>query len=345
MATRTQEVEAKGGQSRHRSLGLSDAQALRIYEVMRLARAIDERMWLINRQGRAPFVISCQGQEGAQVGTAAALKPGHDWVAPYYRDAGVILWFGMTARDQMLSFFAKREDPNSGGRQMPGHFGSKRLHIVSGGSPVATQLLHAAGVALASKQRKEDAVTAAYFGEGGASQGDTHEAMNFAGIHKLAVLFICENNGYAISVPQTQQMAIKDVADRAAGYGFPGVVVDGNDVLACYEVARQAVERARSGEGPTLIEAKTYRFTAHSSDDDDRRYRQAEEVAIWRQKDPIQRYAKYLREAGALTDEAETTITDRITQQVDDATEYAEEAPEPAPDDLTKFVYKQEVGH
>src|SRR6266550_2764870 len=257
MALKTTEVEAKGGRSRHRSLGLSDEQALRIYEVMRLARAVDERMWLINRQGRAPFVISCQGQEGAQVGIAAALRPGSDWVAPYYRDAGVVLWFGMTARDQMLSFFARREDPNSGGRQMPGHFATRRLH--------------AAGVALASKQRKEDAVTAAFFGEGAASQGDTHEAMNFAGIHKLAVVFVCENNGYAISVPHSHQMAIQNVADRAAGYGFPGVVVDGNDVLACYEVARQAVERARRGEGPTLIEAKTYRFTAHSSDDDDKR--------------------------------------------------------------------------
>jgi len=298
-------------------------------------------MWLINRQGRAPFVISCQGQEGAQVGTAAALRPGHDWVAPYYRDAGVILWFGMTARDQMLSFFARREDPNSGGRQMPGHFGSRRLHIVTGGSPVATQLLHAAGVALASKQRKEDAVTAAYFGEGAASQGDCHEAMNFAGIHKLAVIFVCENNGYAISVPQSRQMAIQNLADRAAGYGFPGVVVDGNDVLACYEVTRQAVERARGGEGPTLIEAKTYRFTAHSSDDDDKRYRQAEEVAIWRQKDPIQRYATYLRESGILTDPVEQEITERVDQQVDEATEYAEQAPDPTPDDLMTFVYKQ----
>ena len=344
MATKTQEVEAKGGQSRHRSLGLSDAQALRIYEVMRLARAIDERMWLINRQGRAPFVISCQGQEGAQVGIAATLRPGSDWVAPYYRDAGVVLWFGMTARDQMLSFFARREDPNSGGRQMPGHFGNRRLQILTGGSPVATQLLHAAGIALASKQRKEDAVTAAFFGEGAASQGDTHEAMNFAGIHKLAVVFVCENNGYAISVPQSSQMAIQNVADRAAGYGFPGVVVDGNDVLACYEVASKAVERARRGEGPTLIEAKTYRFTAHSSDDDDKRYRPAEEVAIWRQKDPVQRFARYLREAGILTDPVEDEITERASQQVDEATEYAENAPDPTPDDLTKFVYKQEPG-
>ena len=343
MALKTTEVEAKGGPSRHRSLGLSDEQALKMYEVMRLARAVDERMWLINRQGRAPFVISCQGQEGAQVGTAAALRPGYDWVAPYYRDAGVVLWFGMTARDQMLSFFARREDPNSAGRQMPGHFGSRKLHIVTGGSPVATQLLHAAGVALASKQRKEDAVTNVYFGEGSASQGDTHEAMNFAGIHKLAVVFICENNGYAISVPQSRQMAIANLADRAAGYGFPGVVVDGNDVLACYEVARQAVGRARQGEGPTLIEVKTYRFTAHSSDDDDKRYRKAEEVASWRQKDPIHRYASYLREAGTLTDQREAEITDRVTVQVDEATEYAEQAPDPTPDDLATFVYKQEI--
>jgi len=343
MALKAAQVEAKGGQSRHQSLGLSDEQALRMYEVMRLARAVDERMWLINRQGRAPFVISCQGQEGAQVGTAAALRPGYDWVAPYYRDAGVVLWFGMTARDQMLSFFARREDPNSGGRQMPGHFGSRRLHIVTGGSPVATQLLHAAGVALASKQRKEDAVTAVYFGEGSTSQGDTHEAMNFAAIHKLAVVFVCENNGYAISVPQSGQMAIANVADRAAGYGFPGAVVDGNDVLACYEAARQAVERARRGEGPTLIEVKTYRFTAHSSDDDDKRYRKAEEVAIWRQKDPIQRYAGYLRDAGTLTDQREAEITERVTLQVDEATDYAEQAPDPTPDDLTTFVYKEEI--
>src|SRR5256884_3677307 len=171
MATKTQEVEAKGGQSRHRSLGLSDDQALRIYEVMRLARAVDERMWLINRQGRAPFVISCQGQEGAQVGTAAALRPGHDWVAPYYRDAGVILWFGMTAKDQMLSFFARREDPNSNGRQMPGHFGSRQRHILTGGIPVAAQRLHPAGLGLAAQARYEDARTPPCLRGGPAAQG------------------------------------------------------------------------------------------------------------------------------------------------------------------------------
>ncbi|HYM49743.1 MAG TPA: thiamine pyrophosphate-dependent dehydrogenase E1 component subunit alpha [Candidatus Limnocylindrales bacterium] len=344
MALKTGEIAKQKGQERHRALGLSDDAALKLYEVMRLARAIDERMWLINRQGRAPFVISCQGQEAAQVGSAAALAPERDWVVPYYRDAGVVLWFGMTARDQMLSFFARREDPSSGGRQMPGHYGSRRRHIVTTGSPVGAQTLHAAGVALAAKMRHEDTVVATYFGEGSSSEGDVHEAMNFAGVHKLAVLFVCENNGYAISVPQSHQMAIKDLADRAAGYGFPGVVVDGNDVLAVYEVSREAVARARRGEGPTLIEAKTYRFTAHSSDDDDRRYREAEEVALWRQKDPIQRYARYLRDARVLSDSVEQEITDRLTQQVDEATEYAEQAPDPSPDDLGKFVYAEGQG-
>src|ERR1700682_1930075 len=248
MALKTTEVEAKGGGNPPRSLGLSDEQALRIYEVMRLARAVDERMWLINRQGRAPFVISGQGQEGAQVGTAAALRPGSDWVAPYYRDAGVVLWFGMTARDQMLSFFARREDPNSAGRQMPGHFGSRRLHIVTGGSPVATQLLHAAGVGLGSQQRREEAWPAVFFGRGGPSQGDAHEAINFAGIHKLAVVFVCENNGYAISVPLAKQAGNVDIHLRASGYGMAGVQIDGSDVPAVHAAAREAVRRAAAGE-------------------------------------------------------------------------------------------------
>ena len=150
-------------------------------------------------------------------------------------------------------------------------------------------------------------------------------------------------NGYASPVPQTHQMAIENVADRAAGYGVPGVVVDGNDVLACYEVAHEAVARARRGEGPTLIEAKTYRMTAHSSDDDDKRYRSADEVALWKAKDPIRAFARYLRGAGVVTDQVEQVITERVDQQVDEATEYAEQAPDPTADELLKFVYKKEV--
>jgi len=339
MALKTTEVEAKGGRSRHRSLGLSDEQALRIYEVMRLARAVDERMWLINRQGRAPFVISCQGQEGAQVGTAAALRPGSDWVAPYYRDAGVVLWFGMTARDQMLSFFARREDPNSGGRQMPGHFGSRRLHILTGGSPVATQLLHAAGLALASKQRKEDAVTAVYFGEGSASQGDTHEAMNFAGIHKLAVIFVCENNGYAISVPIRLQMANPDIADRARGYGIVGVTVDGTDVPAAYAVCKEAVERARRGEGPTLIDAKIWRMNSHTSEDNHLKYRTKEEIADAVEHDPIERFRSWLVERGWIAAEDAAAVQAECGREASDAADWAEQQPDPIAEDALTNLF------
>ncbi|HVS04781.1 MAG TPA: thiamine pyrophosphate-dependent dehydrogenase E1 component subunit alpha [Candidatus Dormibacteraeota bacterium] len=339
MALKTTEVEAKGGQSRHRSLGLSDEQALRIYEVMRLARAVDERMWLINRQGRAPFVISCQGQEGAQVGIAAALRTGYDWVAPYYRDAGVILWFGMTARDQMLSFFARREDPNSGGRQMPGHFGNRRLHIVTGGSPVATQLLHAAGVALASKQRKEDAVTATFFGEGAASQGDTHEAMNFAGIHKLAVVFVCENNGYAISVPLRLQSGGASLAARAAGYGIVGETVDGTDVPACYRVAREAVARARNGEGPTLIEARIWRLNAHTSEDNHAKYRTPEELVEAADHDPLACFEAWLERQGWLSADEAQRVRQRFEHEASEAADWAETQPDPRPEDLAAHVY------
>jgi 2-oxoisovalerate dehydrogenase E1 component alpha subunit len=190
--------------------------------------------------------------------------------------------------------------------------------------------------------RREDAVTAAYFGEGASSQGDFHEALNFSGVHRLPVIFVCENNGYAISVPQKRQMAVANVADRAAGYGFPGVIVDGNDVLAVYEAMKEAVLRARRGDGPTLLEAKTYRFTAHSSDDDDRRYRQADEVALWREKDPIQGFGGYLKRAGVLDEMQEKALTERVNREVDEATEYAEQAPDPAADDLLQHVYAEE---
>src|SRR3990170_1091341 len=286
------------------ALGLSDDQLRDMYHKMLVARILGDRMFILNRQGRAPFAITGQGHEAAQIGSAFALRPGRDWVLPYYRDVGVVLTIGMTARELMLSSLAKAADPSSGGRQMPSHYGHARLRIVSGSSPVATQIPQACGVALASKIRHEDDVTVTYCGDGGTSKGDFHEGLNFAGIHKLPVIFIVENNGWAISVPQSKQMAIRDIADRAQGYGFPGVVVDGGDVLAVYQATKQAAERARRGEGPTLIEAKVIRYTGHSSDDDDRAYRDHAEVDAWRAtKDPILRFRKYLIDVGVLTEE------------------------------------------
>jgi 2-oxoisovalerate dehydrogenase E1 component alpha subunit len=327
------------GESRHDSLGLSDEQVLDMYRYMLLARKIDERMWLLNRAGKIPFVISCQGQEAIQVGTAFALDREKDWLCPYYRDLGMMLVFGQSARDQMLSAFAKAEDPNSGGRQMPGHYGDKRFRVISGSSPVTTQLLHAVGVGLAAKMEKKDLVVLTSFGEGSSNQGDFHEGLNFAGVHNLPVIFLCENNQYAISVPVEKQLAGGSVAARGQGYGMPGVEVDGNDPLAVYEVIREAADRARRGEGPSLIEATSYRLVPHSSDDDDRTYRQAEEVEEARRRDSLVQFRQTLVEAGILTEEKEEALQQEIATIVDEATEYAEQAPYPDPKETYTHVY------
>jgi len=212
---------------------------------------------------------------------------------------------------------------------MPAHYGHRRLRIISGSSPVSTQIPQAVGVALASKIRSEDAVTMVCFGEGGSSKGDFHEGLNFAGIHKVPVIFLCQNNQYAISVPQSKQMAIENVADRAAGYGFPGVAVDGNDPLAVYDAVKAAADRARRGEGPTLVEAKCYRIVPHSSDDDDRTYRSREEVEAWKAKDAILGFRNYLTQQGLLDETQERELRRNAVSVVDDATDFAEKAPYP----------------
>ena len=328
-------------EKRHEELGLSDEQVLEMFRTMLLARKIDERMWLLNRAGKIPFVISCQGQEAAQVGAAFALDREKDYALPYYRDMGVVLAFGMTAKELMLSGFAKAGDPNSGGRQMPGHFGQKKNRIVTGSSPVTTQVPHAVGIALAGKMEKKDLVTFVTFGEGSSNQGDFHEGANFAGVHKLPVIFVCENNKYAISIPVEKQLACKNVSDRAIGYGMPGYTVDGNDPLAVYKAVKEAADRGRRGEGPTLIETVSYRLTAHSSDDDDRVYRDKEEVEEAKKNDSIITFAAYLKEVGVLTEESEKQMVDEIMHIVNEATEYAENAPYAAPEDALKHVYAE----
>ena len=329
-------------ENRHHALGLSDETVLDMYKTMLLARKIDERMWLLNRAGKIPFVISCQGQEAAQVGAAFALDRNKDYILPYYRDMGVVLTFGMTATDLMLSGFAKAEDPNSGGRQMPGHFGQKKNRIVTGSSPVTTQVPHAVGIALGGKMEGKDFVTFTTFGEGSSNQGDFHEGANFAGVHKLPVIFMCENNKYAISVPIEKQLACKNVSDRAIGYGMPGVTVDGNDPLAVYQAVKKAADRARRGEGPSLVETVSYRLTPHSSDDDDRAYRPREEVEEAKKLDAIFTFADYLRELNLLTDELQTSIDKDLSNMIDEATDYAEQAPYADPEDLMKHVYEEE---
>jgi len=323
------------------SLGLTDAQLTDIYYKMLLSRTVSARMRLLQRMGKGSITYSAEGHEAAQVGTAFALRPGTDWLYTYYRDAGVAITIGMTPYDILMAFFARRDDPNSGGRNMPNHFSSKELRIVSQGAPVATQVPQATGTALASKLRGLDEVSVAYFGDGATSVGDVHESMNFAGIHDLPVIFVCEFNGYAISVAWRNQAAIENVAVRAKGYGFPGVTVDGNDVLAVYAAMKEAVERARKGDGPTFLEAKTYRIVAHSSDDDDRRYRTREEVEKWAKRDPIAAFAAKLDDIGVLEEAGRIEIEKRVDSEVEEAIERAEAAPQPDPESALDHVLVQ----
>jgi 2-oxoisovalerate dehydrogenase E1 component alpha subunit len=332
--------ERAAGPAAH--LGLSDAALLDMYYKLLVSRIIGERMFVLNRQGKAPFAITGQGQEACQVGSAYAIEAGVDWALPYYRDIGVVLTLGMTAREIMLGFFARADDPSSGGRQMPSHWSKPEARIVSHSSPVTTQFLHAAGIAYASKVRGLKEVTITYCGEGSTSQGDFHEALNFAGIHHLPVVFFVENNGYAITEPQAKEMAVLHVADRARAYGFRGQVVDGNDVLATYQTTKWAVDEARRGRGPALIEAKTYRIVPHSSDDDDRRYRSREELEEWARKDPIDRFKNWLQRENLLAPEKDEAMRAQASAEVQEAIDFAERSPLPDPATAMRYVYAEE---
>jgi 2-oxoisovalerate dehydrogenase E1 component alpha subunit len=317
---------------------LTPDRLLEIYYKMLLSRRLDERMWVLHRQGKIAFHISGLGQEGAQVGAAYTLKPGFDFVHPYYRDMALSISLGITPRELMLAVYGKKGEPSSGARQMPAHYGSRRLNIVPGSSPVATQVPQAAGIAFGELYKRKvglvapDAelpVTLTCLGEGATSQGDFHEALTWAGVYKLPLIVMVENNLYAISVPITKQSAVTDVSDRACAYGVVGVSTDGNDFLATYKAVKKAVERARSGEGATLLEAKTYRPVPHSSDDDDRSYRTREEVEEWKKKDPILRARALLMEEDILSEKLNQEYEDRVMAEVDDANKFAEEQPYP----------------
>ena len=326
----------------HEALDLGRDKLLSMYRQMVLARAIDRRMWVLNRQGKAPFVISGQGHEAAQVGAAAAMRPGVDWLCPYYRDLAFCVALGLTPLEFMYSVFSRREDPSSGGRQMPSHFGLRRARIVTTSSTVATQVVHAAGIAYAAKARGLPEVAVTCLGEGSTSKGDWHEALNFAGVHRLPFVCLVQDNDYAISVPHRLQMGVDSVAERAAGYGMAGVTVDGGDLLAVYQVMKEALNRARGGDGPTLVDAKVARFTSHSSDDDQRRYRPPEELEAMLRRDPIERFRSYLFEASLLSDEEDEGVQQECTQEVDDAVRRAEAAAPPAVEDIYRNVYAEE---
>lgn len=334
MATRTKTAGA-----RHRALGLTDDDLLQMYRTMVMARLCDEAQFRLNRQGKAPFVVPVSGHEGCQIGSAWPFRRGTDVFVPYYRDMGICLVAGMGPRDVFLAVFGKKDDPSSGGRQMPAHWSSAELGIITGSSPIATQIPHAAGIAYAMKYRGEDAVVGCWFGDGATSEGDWHEGLNFAGIHRLPVVWYCENNRYAISVPLSKQMAVANVADRASAYGFEGVVVEGNDVLACYEASQRAIEKARAGGGPTLIELKTYRFHPHTSDDDDRTYRSREEVEEAKRNDSIILFGEELKALGILDDEAIERLRAELKAEVDAEVDRAWDAEDPPAETASDHVF------
>ncbi len=321
---------------------LDDETLKRMYWEMLRSRRLDERAWVLHRQGRIAFHISGMGHEAIQVGAALALRPGYDYVHPYYRDLALNLTLGYTPGEFMLSLFGKAGETTSGARQMPSHWGARRLGIVSGSSPVATQVPQAAGMALAAKLRHEDRIAVTCLGEGSTSQGEFFEGMNWAGVHNLPLICVVQNNIYAISVPVDKQMAVENVADRAPMFGVEGVIVDGNDVLASYRAMKEAADRARDPESPvraTLLEAKTYRPVPHSSDDDDRTYRSREEVKRWKERDPIARFLAYLLGKGILTESDVEDYEARARQEIDAAQQAAEEAPYPPPESAVGPVF------
>lgn len=321
---------------------LAPADLLQMYRTMVLSRVLDERVYQLNRGGKAAIFGSAQGHEAAQVGAVRATDPARDHYLIYYRQLTAMLALGTTPLEMLLAFLAREGEPMSQARQFPLHGAHPRVDLFSFSNVVATQVPQGVGVALADKMRRSDAVTVVFFGDGAASQGDTHEGMNFAGIHRLPVVFFCENNRFAISVPLRKQMAIENISARAAGYGFPGLTVDGTDMIAVYEAVKEAVARARDGHGPTLVEAMVYRLLPHTTDDDHSRYLSKEEIDHMRRDgDPIPKSAKMLKERGLLTDSDESAVLAEARRVVNEATEKAEAAQFPPAGEMFKHVYAE----
>ena len=277
----------------------------RLYRAMLLGRRFDERMLRLQRQGRIGTFAPIKGQEAAQIGSVAILGRA-DWMVPSFRETAAMLWRGWTM-EKVLLFFAGYLE---GGQPAPDQ------HDLPICIPVATQLPHAVGLAYAAQYRGDDAVVMAYCGDGATSEGDFHEAMNFAGVWHLPMVFVVQNNQWAISIPLKKQTHSRTIAQKALAYGFPGLQVDGNDVLAVYAASREAVERARRGDGPTLIECVTYRLGMHTTSDDPTKYRSAEEVQAWERKDPLTRFGVYLQKRNLLDSRLEEEIDAEIARAV-----------------------------
>ena len=292
---------------------IPDDLLLRGFRTMLFARRFDERRLKLQRSGRIGTFAPVSGQEAAQVGSVSALTD-RDWFVPSYRETAAHFWRGTDPADMLVYDAGYNEGGalGEGGRTLP-------LAV-----PVGTQMLHAAGLAHAARHLGEDEVAMTFFGDGATSQGDFHESMNFASVFDCPVVFVCQNNQYAISVPRSRQTRSETLAQKALAYGMPGVQVDGNDIFACHVAAREAVKRAREEARPTLIECVTYRLEMHTTADDPSRYRDDEEVEVWRKRDPIDRFAIWLKERGLIADEDIATAEEEISDRIDKAWKTAE---------------------
>jgi 2-oxoisovalerate dehydrogenase E1 component alpha subunit len=315
------------------------AQLRAIHRNMLLQRAVDNRGFQLNRQGKIAIAMSAQGHEAIHAALGLAFVRGRDTLYPYYRDSGALLACGFPLRDLFRSLFARAAD-RSNGRQIINHVTAHDLGIATISSIVAAQCTHAAGAAFALQLRAEgDRAIFCTFGDGATSEGEWHEALNFAAVRRLPLVFVCENNRYAISTPQSKQMAIANIAERAAGYGMPGVTVDGFDPLAVYGALRDARARAVAGDGPTLVEAQCYRFLAHTTDDDDRTYRSRKEVESYRASDAVPRFERLLIAEGVISEAEADALRRELHALVDATTDEVEREPEPEAAGLYGNVY------
>jgi len=321
----------------HQQFGLSDADALDLYYKMLVSRRLSEHALRLAFQGSIDVAIPSDGHEAAQIASMRALRS-TDPVYLFYRSAPAAYARGMTAREIFLDYFGRADGPSSGGKNLAGHWAKRELNLMSVSGSVATQIPHAVGSALAARQRGEDSVSVAYFGDGGSSKSDFHEGLNFAAVRQLPVILFCENNGLAISVPFEKQSAVRSVADRAVGYALVGISVDGADPLQVYRVMREAVDAARAGGGPALIEARVQRLGQHTSQVGDLR-KPRELSAAARHADPIPRFARYLRHVGVLDDARDAELAERAEAEVRDGVDFARGAADPPIERARQDVY------
>ncbi|MEQ6888208.1 thiamine pyrophosphate-dependent dehydrogenase E1 component subunit alpha [Halomonas sp. CS7] len=316
---------------------LAKDQALAIYRAMVATRVLDERMLAAQRQGRLSFYMQCTGEEAAVIGATAALDDA-DMIMAQYREQGALIYRGFTFDEFMNQLFGNELDYGKG-RQMPIHYGSRKLHYMTISSPLATQIPQATGYAYGQKLAGDGQCTTVFFGEGAASEGDFHAALNMAAVHEVPVIFFCRNNGYAISTPSIEQFAADGVAPRAFGYRMHVIRVDGNDILAVYAATREARRIAVEHNQPVLIEAMSYRLAAHSSSDDPSGYRSKKEEEAWREKDPILRMQRWLDDLGWWSEDEEKALQESLRREVLETMKRAEKRPPPPLDSLVTDVY------